>query len=155
MSIYVNDIVFVRSEEDFLLSAKWTKARLHCESESEHESHVCNRLSSSYNYRPQTKFAKVMFLQVCVCPQGGMRGRGACMAGWGCVVGGPCVAGEHVWQGGGHAWQGGHVWQGDMHGRGHAWHARPWQILRLWHTVNERAVSILLECILVPIVSVH
>ena len=27
------------------------------------------------NYRPQTKFAKVMFLQVSVCPHGG----GACM----------------------------------------------------------------------------
>ena len=41
-------------------------------------------------YRPQTKFAKVMFLQECVCPRGGgrawpggMRGRGACMAGGG------------------------------------------------------------------------
>ena len=40
----------------------------------------------------------------------------------------------------------GHVLQGDMHGRGHAWHARP-QILR--DMVNERAVRILLECILV------
>ena len=49
-------------------------------------------------YRPQTKFAKVMFLQVCVCPR-----------------------------------------------RGEGWSA--WQILR--DTVNERAVRILLECILV------
>ena len=83
-------------------------------------------------YRPQTKFAKVMFLQVSVCPRGGghawqggrawgacmvggggMCGRGACMAGWACVVGG----------------------------------GRAWQILR--DTVNERAVRILLECILV------
>ena len=43
--------------------------------------------------------------------------------------------GGYVWWGvcmaGGHAWQGGHVWQ----------------ILR--NTVNERAVRILLECILV------
>ena len=40
----------------------------------------------------------------------------------------------HAWWG--HAWQGARAWQG-----GHAW-----QIL---HTVNERAVRILLECILV------
>ena len=58
--------------------------------------------------------------------------------------------------GGGHVWQGGgHVWQGGMHGRGCAWHregmrgigGRAWQILR--DTVNERAVRIVLECILV------
>ena len=61
-----------------------------------------------------------MFLQVSVCPQGG-----ACMAG------GMCMAG------------------GGVHGWG-AWHACPSrQILRLRHTVNERAVRILLECILV------
>ena len=57
-------------------------------------------------YRPQTKFAKVMFLQVSVCPQGG-----ACVVAlggcawllWGtCVVapgGGTCVVAS-----GGHAW---------------------------------------------------
>ena len=48
-------------------------------------------------YRPQTKFAKVMFLQVSVCPQGG------------CVWLLP----------GGHAWllPGGHVWLlGGVHG---------------------------------------
>ena len=40
-----------------------------------------------YYYRPQTKFAKVMFSQVSVCPRregacmaGGMRGRGMCRA---------------------------------------------------------------------------
>ena len=54
----------------------------------------------------------------------------------------------------GHAWQGGCAWQGGMHGRrvcvagGCAWQGgRAWQILR--DTVNERAVRILLECILV------
>ena len=55
---------------------------------------------SGHFYRPQTKFAKVMFLQVSVCPQG----RGACVVGggWGCVVGG-----MHSW---GHAWLlGGHT----------------------------------------------
>ena len=33
------------------------------------------------SYRPQTKFAKVMFLQMSVCPQGGVRAwlPGACM----------------------------------------------------------------------------
>ena len=45
-----------------------------------------------YNYRPQTKFAKVMFLQVSVCPQGGrawlLQGgpawllRGGCVCAW-------------------------------------------------------------------------
>ena len=61
--------------------------------------------------------------------QGGMHGRGHVWQGV-CVVGGmcsgrACVVGEHVWQG--------------MH--------TPLQILR--YTINERAVSILLECILV------
>ena len=79
---------------------------------------------------------------------------------------GVCGRGVHVWVGGmcgeGHAWQGcvhsgghaggmsgeggkcgrGHAWWG-----GHAWHTCPPQILR--DTVNERAVRILLECILV------
>ena len=86
-------------------------------------------------YRPQTKFAQVMFSQESVCPQGGcvwrghvcMAGgvncRGACMAG-GHVVGGmhdggACMAGGMC--GRGRAWQGvcmvgGHVWQGDMCG---------------------------------------
>ena len=30
-----------------------------------------HHLPTEYFYRPQTKFAKVMFLQVSVCPQGG------------------------------------------------------------------------------------
>ena len=46
-------------------------------------------------YRPQTKFAKVMFLQVSVCPQGG--GIPACIAGGipACLAGGipACLAG--------------------------------------------------------------
>ena len=67
-----------------------------------------NRILSRFHavcYRPQTKFAKVMFLRVSVGPQ---RGR-------------------HVWQGactaGGHAWQGGRAWLGGVHGRGdvHGW----------------------------------
>ena len=45
---------------------------------------------SFFNYRPQTKFAKVMFLQVSVCPHGG-----ACMV----VPGGACMVAP-----GGHAW---------------------------------------------------
>ena len=91
---------------------------------------------------------------------------GACMTGvcaWQGVHG---SGGMHdrgcVWQG---AWQGvmeagvcgrGHAWQGDMHGRrgmhgrGCAWQGCVWQILR--DTVNERAVRILLECILVIII---
>ena len=98
-------------------------------------------------YRPQTKFAKVMFLQVSVCPQSG---GGACVAGghawqWACVAGGACMVGGCAWQGGmhggGHAWQG---WQG-VHGRG----AYVADTTRYGDTVNERAVRILLECILV------
>ena len=97
-------------------------------------------------HRPQTKFAKVMFLQVSVCPQ-----RGACVAGghawWGvCMVGGMhgrgevCVAGGAC-MAGGCAWQGGHAWQGGMRGRG------------VRDTFNERAVRILLECILVKCIN--
>ena len=58
-----------------------------------------------------------MFLQVCVCPQGG---GGACIAGGMCGRGhawqGACMVGRHVggggygrgdvWLGGGHAWLG-------------------------------------------------
>ena len=74
-------------------------------------------------YRLQTKFVKVMFLQVSVCPQGAcvagaMHGEGACMAGCMCG-GGACMACMPPCQ----------------------------QILR--DTVNEWAVHILLECILV------
>ena len=64
---------------------------------------------------------------------GGVHGRGACMArGHAWHGGGACVADGCVWQGGMHGW-------GGMHGSG--------QILR--DTANERAVRILLECILV------
>ena len=109
-------------------------------------------------YRPQTKFAKVMCLQVSVCPQGehmwqgvcmageGMCGRGTCMAGGDMHGSGVCMAGGwHAWHGGhgGHAWQEGCV-AGGMHGRGAC---VPQQIL--WDTVNERMVRIILECILV------
>ena len=69
---------------------------------------------STFHYRPQTKFAKVMFLQVSVCPH-----RGACVVLFGrgaCVV----LFGGHAWfyLGGVH----GFIWWG-MHGfiRGHAW----------------------------------
>ena len=69
----------------------------------------------SYIYRPQTKFAKVMFLQASVCPRGDMHGcsggvRG-CSRGWGvrgCSGGGMhgCSRRGRVWLllGGGHAW---------------------------------------------------
>ena len=59
-----------------------------------------------------------------------------------------------AWRGGGRAWQGacmagqgGHAWWGACVAGECAWHAHPLQILR--DTVNERAVRILLECILV------
>ena len=66
--------------------------------------------------------------------QWGVGGRGACMAGT-CMTRGACMAGG-AW-----CWacvaEGGSM-AGGMCGREHA-----------WHTVNERAVHILLECILV------
>ena len=68
------------------------------------------------------------------------------------VLGGGVHSRGHAWWGG-HAWQGACVVGGGIHGRGHvwrgelAWHAHPRQILR--DTVNERAVRILLECIIV------
>ena len=116
-----------------------------------------------YFYRPQTEFAKVMLLQVSVCP-GGV---GVCMAAPGQHVwllkggGGMCgCSGGHVWLlqvGGGCAWlllgavrgcsggcmvaPGGHAWllQG-----GHAW-----DMTRYRDMVNEQVVRILLECIFV------
>ena len=100
----------------------------------------------TFFYRPQTKFAKVMFLQVSVILStggGGMRGgyRGAaCVVALGgaCMVapGGACVVAP-----GGHAWL---LWGACVvaPGGGRAWFFR-------WDTVNERAVRILLECILV------
>ena len=83
------------------------------------------------------------------CVVGGMHVRGC--AWWWCVAGGMHGRGVH---GRRHAWwgacmvgcmhgrgtcvEGGCAWKGGMHGRGHA-----------GHTVNEQAVYILLECILV------
>ena len=75
----------------------------------------------------------------CVRGRGGMHGRGLCGRGY--VWQGACVAGGHAWQG--CVWQGACMVGVCMAGG----HAR--QILR--DMVNERAVCILLECILVPI----
>ena len=101
---------------------------------------------------------------------GGMHGCSGGMHGfiWGACVDlfrghawfylGACVValGGHAWfYSGGHAWLlGGHAWfySGGMHGfiGGHAWF---FQFFRIqWDMVNERAVRILLECILVPFV---
>ena len=126
-------------------------------------------------YRPQTKFAKVMFLQVSVCPQGG---RVWLLWGWGMCGYSP----GGVWLlpgGGGHAWL---LWgayvakrgacmargvaKGGMHGKGgHVWQrgacmARGACVAkggvrgeggRAWYArpVIARSVRILLECILV------
>ena len=81
-----------------------------------------------------------------VCMAGGHVWQGACMAG-GVHGKGACMARGRAWQGGMH--RRGCV-AGGMHGRGCAWWGgacMPWQIPR--DTVNERAVHILLECILV------
>ena len=105
---------------------------------------------------PATKLGEGnIFRSVCqeFCPGGcawqrgrvwqwGVHGRGACMAGGMC--------------GGGHAWQGvsmagGHAWQEGVHGRGTCVAGGcAWQILQ--DTVNEWAVRILLECILVILI---
>ena len=82
---------------------------------------------------------KRSFAKVRAEPEGGgVHGRGTSVAGGlhggGCAWQGACVAGGV--HGGGHVWWGGHVW--------HA--CPPPKILR--DTVNERAVHILLECIL-------
>ena len=66
-------------------------------------------------YRPQTKFAKVMFLQVSVCPHGGacmvLFGRGVCLVLFGGVCG--FIRGGHAW-----FYSGGHVrfYLGGVHG---------------------------------------
>ena len=85
-------------------------------------------------YRPQTKFAKVMFLQVSVCPRGGMHGcRGACM------VKGACVAKEGAYVAKGACMvKGACVVKGGGGMRGIQ-----------QDKINERAGRILLECILV------
>ena len=80
-----------------------------------------------------------------------MDGRGACVAGGHAWQGGVHGGGGHAWQGGmhgfgacmagGYVWQGGCAWQGEV--------CMPQQILQ--DTVNERAVRILLECILVTV----
>ena len=73
--------------------------------------------------------------------QGGVHGWGACMAGG--VCGGGCA-----WQGGMHA--GGHEWQGGgMHGMGACMICTPQADTMAMAYGNERAVRILLECILV------
>ena len=79
--------------------------------------------------------------------RGGMRGRGCAWWGghawWGvCEVGGVHGGGGRV--AGGHAWWG-CAWQGGMCGM----HTPPWTDTTA--TVNDRAVCILLECILVTL----
>ena len=134
------------------------------------------RVISEYDfYRPQRSWGKVIFSEACV---NNSVHRGVCVVAWGaCVValGGHAwfYLGGHAWfYFGGHAWfysaGGGHAWfysgvhgfiqggmcgfiQGGMHGfiqqGGCAWF---FQFFRIqWDMVNERAVSILLECILV------
>ena len=80
----------------------------------------CSCQKSVIYYRPQTRFAKVMFSQVSVCPQGG--------AGGVCA---PMHVGIHP------------PWAGTPPGR-----YTP-LFSACWDTVNKRAVRIPLECILV------
>ena len=73
-----------------------------------------------------------------MCMAGGVYMTGGC-ARWGACVVGACIAGSM--HGRGTCMSGDGVWQG-----GCACHTPPRQIL--WDTANERAVRILLECIL-------
>ena len=98
--------------------------------------HLC-----CYFYRPQTKFAKVMFLQVSVCPRGG------CVAGgWGaCMEGGMHGWGVCTWwgrgmRGGGHVWQG-VCMAGDMHGRG----ASYWNAFLSWKCKHKVSTQLLVS----------
>ena len=113
-------------------------------------------------YCPQTKFG-LCFYRCLSVHRGGMCSRG-CMAGGHVWLGrhgkGECMAGGWACVAGGCAWQGGMCGRGacmagGVHGRGvcawqggvHATHAPPVDTQQ--DTVNERAVRILLECILV------
>ena len=87
----------------------------------------------TYYYRPQTKFAKVMFSQVFVCSQGGLDQGGVCIQR-DLHPGGSASRGSA--SGGGGAASGWVCIQGDPH----------WI---LWDTVNKWAVCSLLECILI------
>ena len=110
---------------------------------------ILHKHEGSNFYRPQRKFAKVMFLQVSVCPLGGVAGK-VCMAG-GVSGREPCVARGHAW------W--GHAWQGGMNGRGmcgrgtcvvggvHAMHT-PGRYYEIW-SMSGRYTSYWNACILV------
>ena len=90
-----------------------------------------------YFYCPQLSWGKVILSQASVI----LSTEGVCMVAWGCVVGGVHGCGGYVVGGRACVAGGRHAWQGD---RGmHVTHT-PVYILRLWHTVNERAVRILI-----------
>ena len=71
----------------------------------------CDFFGTEYYYRPQTKFAKVMFLQVSVCPQGG-GGMHGCSGGGGmCGCSrGACMGYDEMWRYG--------QWAGSTHPTG-------------------------------------
>ena len=121
-------------------------------SDSESNLQSSRSLWMNHYYRPQRKFAKVMFLHVSVCPQGisvqgGLHAGGRSPSGgglcpgeclcWGVSVQGTVsVQGVSVHGGGGSLSRGVSVWGGSL-----SWRHPPYG--------NERAVRILLECILV------
>ena len=99
-------------------------------------------IPSLLNYRPQTKFPKVMFSQVSVCPQGRVcipacTGQGVCI---------PACIGQGMYPS--MHWAEGCA-RGDQRQTppGPEADTLPRRILR--NTVNKRAVRIPLECILV------
>ena len=104
-------------------------------------------LISGHYYRPQTWFAKVMFLQVSVCPQGGVLHPGGGFSIQGGGGGVLHLGGFSIWGGspsGGVLHPGGFsIWGGSPSG---GFSIPGGGVL---HPVNVRAVRILLECILV------
>ena len=86
-------------------------------------------LCRHHDYRPQTKFAKVIFSQVPVCPQGGV-----CLWSWGCLPQPPPWA--------------------DTPSQTPLQADTPLPSA-CWDTVNKRALHIPLECILVVVLSLR
>ena len=86
----------------------------------------------------------------CAWLLGGVHGcRGACMVARGLGV---WLLGGHAWLLGGMCGKGGHAWRKGVHGEERAYMVKggcAWDTTRYGNTINERAVRILLECILV------
>ena len=104
-----------------------------------------NNFHNSYIYRPQTKFAKVMFSPVFICPQWG----GLCPGEGSLSKGGSLSRGVSVQRGGSVQGRGSLSLPGGVSVRGGGSVRRGVCIREIPPYGNELAVRILLECILV------